>query len=274
MIIALIFFLVVIGSLVFHVWTPWWWTPVASNWGVIDDTIALTFWVTGTVFIIIGLFVAYCIWKFKYDPNKRADYKPEDKKLEINLTLITTVGVIALLAPGLFVWNKYVNVPKDALEIEVLAYQWGWKYRLPGKDGKLGKSDIKLIKDKNIFGIDPKDPNGKDDILVDSNELNIEINKPVKILIRSVDVLHNFFVPQFRAKMDAVPGLITYYWFEPNKLGKYEVLCYEYCGTGHYGMRGKVTVSNENDYKTWIAKQPTFEKSIASAEEKIQLTKK
>ncbi len=262
--VAVIFFLVVVGSLVFHILTPWWWTPVASNWGNIDDTIILTFWVTGFVFIAIGLFMVYCLWKFKYDKNKRSDYEPENKKLEINLTLITALGVAAMLAPGLFVWNKYVNVPDNAIEMEVVAYQWGWKYRLPGKDGKLGKVDVKLMKDNNIFGIDPKDPNGKDDVLVDSNDVQIKINQPVKVLLRSIDVLHNFYVPQFRAKMDAVPGLITFYWFEPTRTGTFEILCAEFCGTGHYAMRGKVTVSNENDYSSWIAKQVTFEKSLAN----------
>ena len=151
MIVALVFLLVLIGSVVFHIFTPWWWTSVASNWGSIDDTIILTFWVTGFVFIAVGLFMVYCIWKFKYQKNRRSEYKPEDSKLEFRLTVITTLGVAALLAPGLFVWNKYVTVPKDAYQIEVMAYQWAWGYRLPGKDCKLGKVDIKNINDKNPF---------------------------------------------------------------------------------------------------------------------------
>ena len=93
MIVALVFLLVLIGSVVFHILTPWWWTSVASNWGSIDDTIILTFWVTGFVFIAVGLFMVYCIWKFKYQKNRRSEYKPEDSKLEFRLTVITTLGL-------------------------------------------------------------------------------------------------------------------------------------------------------------------------------------
>jgi cytochrome c oxidase subunit 2 len=97
-----------------------------------------------------------------------------------------------LLAPGLVVWNDYVKVPENALKMEVLAYQWGWKYRLPGNDGVLGKTDINYINDENPFGLIPEDKNGKDDLLVDSDVLHLEIDKPVKFELRSLDVLHNF----------------------------------------------------------------------------------
>ena len=85
--------------------------------------------------------------------------------------------------------------------------------------------------------------------------LHLQIDRPVKILLRSLDVLHNYYVPQFRAKMDAIPGIISYYWFEPNKVGDYEVLCAEYCGVGHYAMRAKVIVETEENYKNWINEQ-------------------
>ena len=263
MTVAIVFLLVLIGSVVFHILTPWWWTPVASNWGSIDDTIILTFWVTGFVFIAVGLFMVYCVWKFKYQKESRSEYKPEDSKLEFRLTLITTLGVAALLAPGLFVWNKYVTVPKDAYEIEVMAYQWGWGYRLPGKDGKLGKTDIKNINDKNPFGISQEDKNGNDDIIIANGALHLLKNKPVKVLLRSTDVLHNFYIPQFRAKMDMLPGSITYYWFEPTKVGTFEVLCAEFCGTGHYAMRGKVIVDEEINYNKWLAKQKSYEQTVS-----------
>lgn len=277
MIVAIIFFLVVAGSVVFHIFTPWWWTPIASNWGGIDDTIVLTFWITGFVFIAIGLFVVYCVWKFKYQKDRRSEYKPEDSKLEFRLTLITTLGVAALLAPGLIVWNTFVTVPKDAYEIEVLANQWSWSYRLPGKDGKLGKTDIKNINDKNPFGISKEDKNGSDDILVQNGPLHLLINRPVKVLLRSTDVLHNFYIPQFRAKMDILPGSVTYYWFEPTRLGEFEVLCAEFCGTGHYAMKGKVIVDKKINYNTWLAQQTTYVQSLAkvnaNTKQVVKLTK-
>ena len=277
LIVAHILVLIAVGSVVFHFWSPWWWTEVASNWGGMDTTILLTFWITGVVFVAICLFVAYCVWKFSYQKDRRSEYQPENKKLEFHLTWITAVGVAALLAPGLVVWNDYVTVPKNILKIEVFAYQWGWKYRLPGEDGILGKTSIKEINDENPFGIIKEDKNGMDDLLVDSDELHLEINKPVKFELRSIDVLHNFYVPQFRGKMDIVPGLITYYWIEPTRKGNFEVLCAEYCGTGHYAMRGRVIVEEKSEYDNWTAKLTTFEKFLAenfkTKENKIKLVK-
>jgi len=258
-----IFLAVIIGSILFHIFTPWWWTDIASNWGAMDDTINLTFWIGGGVFILVCLFMIYCMFKFSYKDGRKVEYKPEDHKLEKILTVATTLGVAALLAPGLIVWNEYINTPKNALNIEVMAWQWGWQYRLPGKDGKLGTAQVGKITDENPFGINLDDPNGKDDVLVQSDELHLKTNRPVQILLRSVDVLHNFYVPQFRSKMDAIPGIITYYWFEPNKVGEYEVLCAEYCGVGHYGMRAKVVVENEQNYENWLEEQETFSSLIA-----------
>ena len=86
-------------------------------------------------------------------------------------------------------------------------------------------------------------------------------------------MLHNWYVPQFRAKMDAVPGVVTYYWFEPNKVGEYEVLCAEYCGVGHYGMRGWVEVQDEQSYENWLNEQETFE-SFAAKQKKIEINEK
>ena len=263
MFVAVIFALIILGSIVFHFWSPWWWTPVASNWGNIDDTIILTFWVTGAVFVAVCLFMAYCVWAYRYRPDRKAEYKPEDKKLEFRLTWLTALGVVALLAPGLVVWNKYISVPEDAFKIEVVAYQWGWNYRLPGDDGILGKTSVALINDENPYGLDSSDPNSKDDILVMDADLHLKINQPVKIELRSLDVLHNFYIPQFRAKMDTLPGIITYYWFIPEKKGEFEILCAEYCGTGHYAMRGKVLVDEEKDYSEWLAKQISYEKMLA-----------
>jgi|TARA_Y100001970_G_scaffold65369_1_gene83599 cytochrome c oxidase subunit 2 len=270
---GIVFLAVIVGSIAFHVFTPWWWTDIASNWGAMDDTIILTFWIGGGVFILVCLFMVYCIFKFSYKENRKAEYKPEDKKLETRLTWITALGVAALLAPGLLVWNEYIRVPPNAINIEVMAWQWGWKYRLPGEDNKLGTSSVKNISDDNPFGINNDDPHGKDDILIESSELHLEKNRPVKILLRSIDVLHNFYVPQFRAKMDAVPGVITYYWFEPNKNGEYEVLCAEYCGVGHYAMRASVVVQDKKDYKKWLAQHKTFSNYLAEKFEQNSLKK-
>ena len=263
MFVAVIFAIIIIASIIFHFWSPWWWTPVASNWGNIDDTIILSFWVTGAVFVGVCLFMAYCVWRYRYRPDRRAEYEPENKKLEWRLTWLTSLGVAVLLAPGLLVWNQFVTVPKNAFNVEVLAYQWGWNYRLPGEDRILGKTDAKLVSYENPYGLNLNDPNGKDDIIVQDADLHLQIDQPVKINLRSLDVIHNFYVPQFRAKMDTLPGIVSYYWFTPTKTGKYEILCAEFCGTGHYAMRGTVLVDEKKDYNDWLAQQITFEQILA-----------
>ena len=263
MFVAVIFAIIIIASIIFHFWSPWWWTPVASNWGNIDDTIILTFWVTGAVFVAICLFMAYCVWRYRYRKDRRAEYEPENKKLEWRLTLLTSLGVAALLAPGLLVWNQFVTVPQNAFNVEVVAYQWGWNYRLPGEDGILGKTDAKLVNAENPYGLILNDSNGRDDIIVQDADLHLQIDQPVKINLRSLDVIHNFYVPQFRAKMDTLPGIVSYYWFTPTKTGKYEILCAEFCGTGHYGMRGIVLVDDKKDYNNWLAQQITFKQFLA-----------
>lgn len=264
---AVIVILVAVGSVVFHLVSPWWWTEIASNWGFIDTTIIITFWVTGIAYVAILGFVGYCIWRFRNQPGKLKDveYEPENKALEWWLTVATTIGVAVMLAPGLFAWHQFVTPPEDATEFEVLGQQWAWSFRLPGADGKMGKADTKNITPENYFGVDPNDPNGKDDILILGGDLHLPLNKPVKVLMRSIDVLHNFYVPQFRGKMDMVPGSVTYFWFTPTRTGTFEVLCAELCGVGHHAMRGFVVVDTEEDYNTWLGEQETFEQTMARA---------
>jgi cytochrome c oxidase subunit II len=256
---------VVIGSVGFHLFSPWWWTPIASNWGYIDNTIVITFWITGIVFAAVVLFMAYCVWKFRHRDGNVAAYEPENKRLEWWLTVITGIGVTAMLVPGLFVWSQFVNVPADATEVEVVGQQWQWSFRLPGKDGKLGTSDTTRVTAENPLGVIAEDANGQDDIIVQATDLHLPVGKPVKMLLRSIDVLHDFYVPEFRAKMDMIPGSVTYYWFTPTRTGSFEVLCAELCGQGHAFMRGIVVVDNEADYVAWLDAQQTFAQLTAPA---------
>jgi len=263
MILAIVFVLLVVGSVLFHFLSPWYFTPIASNWGAMDDTINLTFWVTGFVFVAVNLFVAYCVIRYRQRKGSRAAYEPENNKLETWLVGLTAVGIAALLAPGLLVWAKFVDVPQDASVFEAVGKQWHWSYRFPGADGKLGIVDARHVSDSNPFGMNPDDPNGQDDVLISSPELHLPIGKPVKALLRSIDVLHNFAVPQFRAKMDLVPGLVTYIWFTPTQTGKFDLLCNELCGVGHYAMRGKVVVEEESSFQAWLTGHPTFAQTSA-----------
>lgn len=265
MIVAFLLVLVAVGSVAFHILSPWWWTPIASNWNYIDTTIIITFWITGVVFVAVILFMAYCVYRFRYKKERRSEYQPEHNKLEAWLTGLTAVGVVALLTPGLFVWNQFVTVPEEASEFEIMGQQWQWKFRFPGADDVLGTSGPQFISDDNPFGINPDDANGRDDVLIDGDDLHLPLDKPVKALLRSVDVLHDFYVPEFRAKMDMVPGLVTYFWFTPTRTGTFDILCFELCGVGHYAMRGNVVVEEEGDFQAWLQEQPTFAQSLAQA---------
>lgn len=258
MAVALILLLVAIGSVLFHVYSPWWWTPIATDWSYIDHTINITFWITGFVFTAVVAFMAYCVFRFHHREGRQADYNPENKKLEWWLSVGTGVGVAAMLAPGLVVWHQFVTVPADATEVEIMGQQWQWSFRLPGKDGRLGTSDVRNISPENPMGLNSNDPHGQDDVVIDNGDLHLPIGKPVKVLLRSVDVLHDFYVPEFRAKMDMVPGMVTYFWIRPIRTGTFDVLCAELCGAAHYQMRAKVIIEDEKDYHAWLEQQKTF----------------
>jgi len=258
MVIAIILALVAIGSVLFHFLSPWWWTPIASNWGYIDDTLIITFWITGFVFTAVVLFMAYCVFRFRHQAGRSAAYEPENKKLEWWLTGLTAVGVAAMLAPGLVVWHQFITVPDGASEIEVVGQQWQWSYRFPGKDGRLGTAETRNVSAENPLGLNPTDPHGQDDVVVQGADLHLPEGKPIKVLLRSIDVLHDFYVPEFRAKMDMVPGQVTYFWFVPTRTGTFDILCAELCGVGHPHMRGAVVVEKESDFQAWLEQQQTF----------------
>jgi cytochrome c oxidase subunit 2 len=156
-------------------------------------------------------------------------------------------------------------VPPEAAVVEAVGQQWQWGFRFPGPDGILGTAAVKFMTPDNPFGLNPLDPFGRDDILVETDELHLPVGKPVKMVLRSKDVLHDFYVPEFRAKMDLVPGTVTYFWVTPTVKGKYEILCAELCGAGHYQMRGTVIVESPKDFDAWRSRQTTFSQTMAQA---------
>ncbi len=257
MLFAIVLVLLVIATILFHIFSPWWFTPLASNWSNLDEALIITFWITGVAFVVLNLFMAFAVWKYRYDKDRRSEYEPENTRLELGLTVFTTVGVVGMLAPGLLAWFDYITVPDDAAVVEVIGQQWDWSYRFPGPDGVLGTTDARFFNVDNTFGLNPDDPYGKDDIVVQENELHLPVDQPYKVLLRSKDVLHNFYVPQFRAKMDMVPGLVSYLWFTPTKVGTYEIICAEYCGTSHSQMRGIVVIDERTEFQAWLDDQIT-----------------
>ena len=263
MAVGIILILIVIASVLFHVFSPWQQTALASNWGTIDDTLLITVIICGFFFVIIILFMAIAVMRFRHVEGQRAHFEPENKKLEAWLIGLTSVGIAGMLAPGLVVYGDFVHPPKDAMLMEAVGQQWRWMYRFPGKDGKLGTSDVSHVNFKNPLGIDPDDPFGQDDYVINSNAVHLPKDQPVKFLLRSKDVLHDFYVPQFRAKMDLIPGTVSYFWATPTKVGNYEILCAEYCGVGHYNMRGMVHVDEAADFERWLRQQPTFADTLS-----------
>ncbi|PWG64648.1 c-type cytochrome [Spiribacter halobius] len=270
MVLAIVLLLLVLGSIAFYFLSPWHLTPLASNWAAVDTTIQITFVVTGLVFAAVNLFLVYAIVRYRYRRDRRALYEPENKRLEAWLTGLTTVGIAALLAPGLFVWERFIAVPEDAQRVEVVGQQWHWSFRFPGEDGELGRVSTRLISEENPFGMDPEDPRGRDDVLVQSPRVRLPVDQPVQALLRSKDVIHNFQVAQFRAKMDLVPGHVSYVWLTPTRTGEFEILCAELCGIAHFAMRGMVEVVEPAEFEAWLAEQPTWGEMMARPEPDLQ----
>ncbi len=262
MLMAVALVLLVVASLAFHFLSPWYFTPLASNWGLIDLTVDITFVVTGLVFIAANLFMAWCVVRYRHRAGHSADYDPENTRLETWLTVGTSIGVAVMLAPGLVVWGQFVNVPEEAAEFEAVGQQWHWSFRFPGGDETFGNVDIRHITPENPFGMDPEDPTGQDDILVASPIVHLPVDQPVRAWLRSKDVLHDFAVPQFRIKMDLVPGHVSYLWFTPTVPGEYEILCEELCGLAHHTMRGRVVVEERAEFEAWLDSQPTFAEAM------------
>ena len=124
-------------------------------------------------------------------------------------------------------------MPADSYPIGVHAKQFEWQYTYPGPDGQLGTADDYTIR----------------------NQLHVPVNRNVVVILTSEDVIHSFFVPVFRVKQDAVPGLTIRAWFNATVPGEYELGCAELCGMGHYKMRTRVTVHTQADFDAWVKTQ-------------------
>jgi cytochrome c oxidase subunit II len=245
--------------------------PLASVHGEWTDEL---FWTTmiiiGIVFVITQVLLFWYSYKYQHKDDKRAYYYPHNNKVELIWTMIPAVVMAILVFAGWKTWTNITSAaPADAVVVEVMGKQFNWMVRYPGADGKLGITKTSLIDATNEFGIDFSDPNAQDDI-VNPLELHIPKGKPVLFKIRSRDVIHSVFLPHFRQKMDAVPGMPTKFWFVPTKTTnemqsetgnaefKYELACTEICGRGHFAMRYVVVVDEPEDYEAWLAGQKAF----------------
>lgn len=234
----------------------WWLPPVASVQGIeIDRLFYVTLVVTGIAFILVHLVLALFVWMG--GRQQTAAHWHDNRTLELTYTLAPAAIMLTLVSMGAVVWARiHAPAPEDALVVEVRAEQFGWSFRYPGADGTFGRFDATLINARtNPLGLDPADPAGRDDIVARGGDLHLVANRPVHVRLRSKDVLHSFFIPQFRVKQDAVPGVTIPVVFTPTKPGSYEIACAELCGVGHYIMRGKITVESQAAFDAWLASQ-------------------
>lgn len=242
----------------------------ASNHGErIDTMLYITIAITGIVFILTQVFLFYFAYKYQEKTDRKPYYYPHNNKLEVIWTVIPAIALTILVGFGLYYWFQITGeAPKDAMQVEVYGKQFNWEFRYPGKDNEFGKRYYKNINDAagNPLGQLWDDPANRDDIYV-TGEMHVVVNKPVKLIINSKDVIHDVGLVYFRMKMDAVPGIPTTMWFTPKyttqymrqKYGpdfNYEISCDQMCGRGHYSMRGKVIVETQEEYNKWIATQP------------------
>jgi cytochrome c oxidase subunit 2 len=245
--------------------------PIASEHGALTDSL---FWITMTITIVaFGLISIVMFWftyKYRYDANRKASFYPDSHKLEIIWTVIPAIVLALLIFRGLRVWNDITAPASDQAEvIELIGQQFAWTARYPGvKDNQLGEVNYKMIDAVNEFGLDLTDKNSFDDFK--SLELHLPKGKEVLLKIRAKDVLHSVFLPHFRVKMDAVPGMYTNFKFVPtkstadmrNETGNpdfnYEMACTEICGKGHFSMRFLVVVDEPEDFEKWKAEQQSW----------------
>jgi cytochrome c oxidase subunit 2 len=244
--------------------------PSASehgNW--IQSMINVTLFFTGVVFLITHILLFYFTWKYRYKRSGKAYYYPDNNKLELAWTVVPAIVLTVLVAMGIDKWFKiFADAPEEAIKIEATAKQFGWYIRYPGGDNKLGPRDFTLTNQENELGVNWKNDASQDDFL--SDEIVLPVNLPVSVNIAALDVIHNFYLPEFRLMMDAVPGITTKFWFKPTITTAqmreikndpefdYELACNQLCGSGHWNMKKKVTILSEEEYRAWAAQQKPY----------------
>ncbi len=229
-----------------------WWLPenVSTYGRDIDWLFHLIYYITGiTAILVFATMLAFLVM-YKDRPGRRARYTHGNATLEIVWTVIPALILVILTFLSVPAWSKIKMAapPPSDFVLQVTAKQFNWQVTYPGPDGKFGTPDDKTLLD----------------------EMHVPVNKVVHIHLRSQDVIHSFFVPQFRMKQDAVPGREIVQWFEATKPGKYELPCAELCGFGHSGMRGWIYVHTPDEYTKWAAENLKAEAApaVAAAEEK------
>jgi cytochrome c oxidase subunit 2 len=243
---------------VMHTWEA---PPNISTHGqLIDEQMGDTMIEAGVSFLASQILLAIFIWQFS---KPRSEGKPKTfpggaKGLVIAAIVLVGVEVLALGAFGLKAWAEIYFTPPsaDAMPVQVQAGQFAFYFRYPGPDGKFGPIHPEMISEanQNLFGLDPEhDVESRDDIV--TAEMAIPVNKEIHLLMHAKDVSHSFYVPALRIHQDFVPGLDLSVHFTATKVGKYEIVCSQLCGLGHYSMRAYLEVMSPEDFNDWLKKQ-------------------
>ncbi len=227
---------------------------LASDRAYLDNLYYIILGITGAAFILYQIALGYVIWRYRADrPGAESSHWHESHRLEMFWMLGTAVILVPVVLTGLIYWQRVKDpAPEDAVTVMAVGAQFQWDFHYPGADGAFGRFDPELYSIENQIGLDRSDPAAADDWVL-TNQLVLPVDRPARILLRSKDVQHAFFLPNFRVKQDLVPGMTTEAWFTPVKTGNYEVACAELCGLGHYRMRAFLEVMESSDYEAWLA---------------------
>ena len=232
--------------------------PIAASTyaAKVDMGIHILHWGMIAIFVIWGIFFTYCLIRFRSSKQPVASYDAATKGGLLSFLpdmMVLGFELWLIFFIGLPVWaeiKEKMPADKDANVVQLVAEQFAWGFQYPGADGQFGARDPKQISSGNTIGLDANDPNGKDDY-ISLNELHVPIDKPTILYLTSKDVIHSFFVPEFRVKQDVVPGMRIPLWFQATAPGHYEIGCAQLCGLGHYRMKGEVIVDTPEEFEAW-----------------------
>jgi cytochrome c oxidase subunit II len=258
---AVTIFVIAIVSAIPIVRHTWWMAPDISTHGApIDEQMSETMAEAGISFLASQIILAFFIWRFSNPrPGEKTKHFPGGAKAMVWAAfLLVGTEVLALGVFGVKAWaNVYFAPPStNAMPVQVQAGQFAFYFRYPGSDGKFGPLHPDMISEatQNVFGLDPDhDPDSKDDIV--TAEMAIPVNREIHLLMHAKDVGHSFFVPELRVQQDFVPGLDLSLHFTATKTGRYEIVCTQLCGLGHYNMKAYLSVMSQQDFEEWLKKQ-------------------
>ena len=267
LILSLLIVLLVVVTVYLFVVKAWWFPVSITDFGhEVDNQFQRTLIITGIVFVLSQLALAYAIFKFR-DRGQKARYIEGNNTMEVAWTLATVVMFVGLgiLARNAWAEVHFRDAAPGAMKVEVIGQQFQWSFRYPGPDGVFGRyKTVAQAEAERARGdqsaspwqLDPSDPAGKDDIVLGAgSEMAIPVNREVELWIRSQDVTHSFFVRELRLKQDAVPGLLIKVHFTATQTGNFEMPCAELCGLGHYRMHTFLKVLSADDFDKWLREQ-------------------